>query len=313
MDHHLVALARGAGIDAVVERRLGEHRERVGLLLRHRRGVSVRRLLAPPLVEGLARRLQRLQEQGAHLRGQSPADPHRTVFVVIHMQRTTRVLPSGFLSLGLAIHSPPATDDPLDVLGGAGAAHRQQALLGFRGRHAGQLADLGIGQFAAGERLRQPRQRAEGAGHPDVLPGRARRESHAPRQPAGAGAEAVAPAAAGVELADEIEEPGGGRIKMRRQHGDLVTEPLEVGLRFGRGDVHGEPPSAGATLHPRFGRTWEAHWAAIAARSRFSRETDTRSNLGASLGRWRAVCHVRPARGDRTPRKLSSKNRRRVS
>jgi hypothetical protein len=37
MDHHLVALARRTGIDAVMQRRLSEERQRVGLLLRHRR------------------------------------------------------------------------------------------------------------------------------------------------------------------------------------------------------------------------------------------------------------------------------------
>jgi len=37
VDHHLVALARGAGIDAVMQRRLREEAERVRLLLRHGR------------------------------------------------------------------------------------------------------------------------------------------------------------------------------------------------------------------------------------------------------------------------------------
>ena len=36
-DHHLVALARSAGIQTVVERRLGEQREGVGLQLAKRR------------------------------------------------------------------------------------------------------------------------------------------------------------------------------------------------------------------------------------------------------------------------------------
>ena len=37
VDHDLVALPRGAGIEAVVQSRLGEQRQRVGLLLGHRR------------------------------------------------------------------------------------------------------------------------------------------------------------------------------------------------------------------------------------------------------------------------------------
>jgi hypothetical protein len=69
VDHHLVALPRGAGIDAVVERGLGEQRERVGLLLRHRRRVFSRDLLASLLVEGLPRRIECLHEQGPNFWG----------------------------------------------------------------------------------------------------------------------------------------------------------------------------------------------------------------------------------------------------
>ena len=46
----LVALSRDTGIDALVERGLGEQRQCVGLLLLHRRRVGVGRLLTPPLV-----------------------------------------------------------------------------------------------------------------------------------------------------------------------------------------------------------------------------------------------------------------------
>ena len=86
--------------------------------------------------------------------------------------------------------------------------HRQQARLGLRRRHAGQRADLGVGELAARQRLSQARQRPEGARHPDVLAGRARGESDAPGEPRGARAEAVVPTAAGVELADESRADG---------------------------------------------------------------------------------------------------------
>jgi hypothetical protein len=56
MNHHLVALARGTRLDAVVEGSLGDQLQRVGLLLLHRRRVRVRNLIPPPLVEGLAGR-----------------------------------------------------------------------------------------------------------------------------------------------------------------------------------------------------------------------------------------------------------------
>jgi hypothetical protein len=251
VNDHLVALARRAGIDAVVERRLGKQRERVSLLLLHRRRVvrrgwvGVRRPLAP-MVEGLAGRLQRFSRAGRPaLRGESSTDPYRAVFVLTHVQETTRVVARGLLRLGIAVDAAPAPHDALDVLGGAGAADGQQPLLGGRGCDAGQLADLGVRELAPGERLSQMRQRAERAGHADVLAGCARREAHTPGQPGGARAEAVGPAAAGIELADEIEEAGGARVEMSRELGDLVTEAIEV-----RGRVS---LLLGTTLYPSFG------------------------------------------------------------
>ena len=95
--------------------------------------------------------------------------------------------------------------------------------------HAGEGADLGVRQLAAGERLGQPRQRGQGTRHADLLAGRAEVEADAPGQPLGAGAKAGVPAAAGVEVADEIEQAGGGRIEMRGELGDLVANPLELG------------------------------------------------------------------------------------
>ena len=64
VDHHLVALTRHAGVDAVVQGRLREQSQRVGLLLlQHRRfrgdvsGVGERPV--SPLIQRLARRAQR--------------------------------------------------------------------------------------------------------------------------------------------------------------------------------------------------------------------------------------------------------------
>jgi hypothetical protein len=176
----LVALSRGAGIDASVERGLGEQRQCVGLLLLHRRHSGVGRLLTSPPILALPSRLQRLQEQGTHLRGQPPSDPYRTVFVLIQVQRASSVVANGLLSLGLAVHPAPATHDSLDVFGGAGAAHCQQSLFRLGRCHTGQLTNLSVRQLAAGERLRQQWKRAERARHPDVLPSRARRVPHAP-------------------------------------------------------------------------------------------------------------------------------------
>jgi len=67
VDHHLIALARGAGVDTVMERRLCEQRQSVGLLLLHkgrfRRNVPRAGGGGPAglLVQRLASRGQRLQ------------------------------------------------------------------------------------------------------------------------------------------------------------------------------------------------------------------------------------------------------------
>ena len=94
----------------------------------------------------------------------------------------------------------------------------------------------GIPAFsAAGQGLGEQGQRAEGAGDPDPLPGRAQIQPHPPAEPGGAGAEARVPAAAGVELADHVEEPRCGRVEVRGQQGDLVAEQVELSIRILRG------------------------------------------------------------------------------
>ena len=45
-------------------------------------------------------------------------------------------------------------------------------------------------------------------------------------QPMGAGSEAVTPAAEGVELPDQLKEPGGGHLDVGGEHRDLVAQPL---------------------------------------------------------------------------------------
>ena len=69
------------------------------------------------------------------------------------MQRAASVTPLGLLGFSDSVHPPPAADDALDVVGGPGAAHRQQSLFGVRGGHPRQRSDLGIGQLAVGQGL----------------------------------------------------------------------------------------------------------------------------------------------------------------
>ena len=127
MDHHLVVLGRRARIDAVVERGLGEELQRVGLLLSHRRrcrgnvrGLSIHAPRVLPLIQGLTRRRQGFQEERSGLRRQATADRDGTVLGGIHVEGAAGVLPSGLVSLRLAVHPSPAPHDALDVLGRAG-------------------------------------------------------------------------------------------------------------------------------------------------------------------------------------------------
>jgi hypothetical protein len=55
-------------------------------------------------------------------------------------------------------------------------------------------------------------------GHEPAVPaaGGARGEPDSPGQPGGAGGKAAVPAAPGIELADELEQAGGGRVEVGR-------------------------------------------------------------------------------------------------
>jgi hypothetical protein len=148
------------------------------------------------------------------------------------VQAPAGVLLGGLPGLGLAVDQPPTPHDPRDVLGRAGLPHREQALFRRRRGDARQLSDLGVGKLAVGQGLGQARQRAECPGHAHVLAGRTGREPHPPGQPGRAGDEAVAPPAAGVELAYEIEEAPGGGGEMCGQLGDLIAQPAQLRERF---------------------------------------------------------------------------------
>ncbi|MEX2220790.1 MAG: hypothetical protein WEG40_03240 [Candidatus Rokuibacteriota bacterium] len=212
VDHHLVPLAGSAGIQLVMQRGLGQQRQRVRLLLRpgrRRQGGASGRQAAPsvarPLVQCFPGGVERPEQQRAHVRRQPSPQDHRAVLVLVDMQGPTRVLPGGLSGFGLVVHPPPAAHDALHVAGRARAPHREQSGFRLRRGHAGQGAHLGVGQLPASQGLGQAGQRPEGARHPDPLAGRAQVEAHAPAQPVGAGAEARVPAAAGVEVADQGE------------------------------------------------------------------------------------------------------------
>jgi len=183
---------------------------------------------ATALVERLASRVEGPQEQGAYFRRQAPAEHHHAVLILVDVQRPARVLACGLPRFCLPVHAAPAPHDALDVGRRAGTPDGQQPGFGRRGGHAGQGADLGVGELPARQGLGETRQRAEGARHPHPLPGGAQLQPHAPGEPGSAGAKAGVPPAAGVEGADEVEEATRRRLEVRRELRDLVTQAIQL-------------------------------------------------------------------------------------
>ena len=146
---------------------------------------------------------------------------------VIHLERAASVPPRILHSLGLAVHAAPAADDALDVIRRSGPPDREQTLLCLWCRHAGQGADFGIGELATLQSPSEPWQRLERMGHPHALAGRSHVEADAPAEPGRTRAKAVVPAAARVELADELEQARGGGIEVNRELGDLIAQAIE--------------------------------------------------------------------------------------
>src|SRR5256886_1516916 len=151
------------------------------------------------------------------------------------MERAVPVAPSALPSFSDAIHPAPAADDALDVLGGPGAADCEQALLGLGSGHTRQRPDFRVRQLATGKGLSQQRQCSQGPRDAHTFPRCAAVEPDAPGEPRGAGAEAVTPAVASVELPDQIQQPRAGGVEMSGELGDLVAQSLELRNRFRRG------------------------------------------------------------------------------
>jgi hypothetical protein len=107
MDHDLVALAGGAGIETVVQGRLREQGQRVSLLLSESRGIvhrigrwGGRRVGASLLAQFLACRRERLHEEHPHLWLETASNHHHAVLVLVYMQRAALVLAPRFPRLG---------------------------------------------------------------------------------------------------------------------------------------------------------------------------------------------------------------------
>ena len=178
---------------------------------------------------GLASGCQCLHEQCTDFGLEAASDDEHAAVVLVDVNAARLVALLGLARLGMLVHLAPAADDALDVGRGARLADTQQHLFGVRRGHARDGPNLRVGKLAPAERLRQSRQRAEGAGHAHPLARGTRVEAHAPREPRGAGAKAVVPAALSVEVADEREQARSGGLEVRRQLGDLVAKLVELG------------------------------------------------------------------------------------
>jgi len=170
---------------------------------------------ARALIQLLARRGQRLDEKLADLGLESSAEPVHTVIIPIHVQRPAPMSRGGLARFGVAVHPPPAAHDELDVLRRAGPPDAQQALFRLGSRHTSQRTDLGVRELAAREGVSQAGQGGQSTRDTHLLARGTDVEADSPAQPVGARAEAVAPAAASVELADEIQQARGGSVEVR--------------------------------------------------------------------------------------------------
>src|SRR5262249_25036519 len=123
-------------------------------------------------------------------------------------------------------------------------------LFRLRRGDAGQRPHLGIRELTARERLRQARQRAQGARDANAFAGRAHVEADAPVEPGGAGEKAIAPAGAGVELTDQIEQACGRGVEVSGQLGDLIADSIDI--EIWRGILHDESPFSWGESKPAF-------------------------------------------------------------
>ena len=329
VDHHLVALARGAGIEPVVRGpspRAGPARRPAagpwsGAPRRDRRGSVAARSSARLRWYSVSRAAASARRSRAPTSGSSR--PRTTTMPSSSWWTCSARLAccrAALPGLGLAVHAPPAAHDALDVGGRAGAPHRRAAALRSpawrRGSGRGPSRTTarrgrGPGPGAAASPGRAPRGPA---------PGPRRGRGRPPAQPGGAGAEAGVPAAAGSNsrirsrrravaasrCADSsaISSPSRSSSATRSEGGEdgvASGSPWRASLLLGRLYTRvSEPSGALRTGDPG---TSDDFWSAP-ARPR---------HRGARAGRWAVVRWGRPTLGRATRPGLSSGKYRRDS
>ena len=227
VQHHLVAVAAGAGVELGGEGGLGDDGDGVGAALAGGGVVGAALLLAGDVVELLLGGVEGAQEGLAGLRLEAAAEDEHAVVVPVGGEVAALAAELVAGGLGLAVDLAPGAHQLLDVEGGAVAGAVEEVGLVLGGGDAGEGADLRVGDLAAGEGGGEQRQGRQGAGHPHLLAGGAEGEAGAPVEPVGAGAEADAPALALVELLEQHEQLVGRRLDVGREPGDAFAEGLE--------------------------------------------------------------------------------------
>ena len=123
---------------------------------------------------------------------------------------------------------PVRPGEPLQLIPGHRPGELRQPRLGTRRRDPGQRPHLRIRQPARGELPADHRQVPQRPRHPDVLPGRPRGHLALPRQPLRAAVHLPArPAAAGIEIPEQDQEPARRRGQVPGQLADLRLQPLQ--------------------------------------------------------------------------------------
>ena len=107
--------------------------------------------------------------------------------------------------------------------GRAAPGELQEPLFRLRRGDPRERPDLGVGQLAARERLADARQVRQRTSDAHALVGGAPVHADPPGQPVGAGLEAIGPAAASVELTNEIQKPGDGDFDVGGELSDLIS------------------------------------------------------------------------------------------
>ena len=123
---------------------------------------------------------------------------------------------------------PVGAGEPLQLVPRHRPGDLGQALLVIWRGDPGQCPHLGVGEPGRGEIGADHRQVPQGTGHADMLPGGTGGHLAFPRQPLGAAIHLPArPAAAGVEVGEQDQEPAGGCGQVPGQLADLRFQSLQ--------------------------------------------------------------------------------------